>query len=233
MTKIRVMVFPGAHNLPLYLMDGLEIIYTKSRNEQIAAIQNGDVDIIHTSPDNLRLEDAKSLIPFLSGSVGPLSMMCTDPTIPFHTLAVDSAKSGFSTLAYDFLAKKWGSVSYDILEVGGTPQRLEAMKNNYASLAVMHPPFTQYAEMAGFKNLGRVGSENSVTLCGVYKNGSSKSLLSYYREQYRSAIEILSGEDGEITSESLIAEHIDLPSDLLKSVAKVMRAAIVSAGVDC
>ena len=59
MAKIRVMTFPGAHNLPLYLMDNLEIIYTKSRNEQIAAIQNGDVDIIHTSPDNLRLEDAK------------------------------------------------------------------------------------------------------------------------------------------------------------------------------
>ena len=159
-------------------------------------------------------------------------MMCTDITISFHTLAVDSAKSGFSTLAYGFLAKKWSYLSYDILEIGGTAQRLEAMNDNRASLAVMHPPFTQYAVMSGFQNLGRVDSENSITLCGVYKNGTAKPLINHYREQYRSAIETLSGKHGEVASELLIAEHINLPAGLLKAVAKVMRVSIVSAGVD-
>ncbi len=168
MKKFRVLVFPGAHNLPLYLMSDLELLFTRSRDEQIAALQNGAVDIIHTSPDNLRLPDAKGLINFLSGSVGPLSLLTTDPAAPSHTLAVDSSKSGFSTLAYDFLQKQHPELSYDVLEVGGTPQRLEAMKQGRASMAVMHPPFTQYAEMSGFQTLGRIDTPSLATLCGVF-----------------------------------------------------------------
>ncbi|CAH2904318.1 MAG: hypothetical protein PCALPYG08_7314 [uncultured Paraburkholderia sp.] len=73
--KLKVSVFPGAANLPLWLMDCCDISYTKSRDEQIHAVQSGLADVIHTAPDNLLLDDAKGLVPFMKGSAGPLVLV--------------------------------------------------------------------------------------------------------------------------------------------------------------
>ena len=231
MKKIRVMVFPGAHNLPLYLMSEIEITYTKSRNEQISAIQQQQVDIIHTSPDNLSLDDAHGLIPFLAGSVGPLSLFRTKNE-PFQVLGVDNVRSGFGRLAYVWLQKNRPDLSYKIIEIGGTLQRFEALKNGNATMAIMHPPFSQLCEFMNYEKLGRI-DEGYSTLCGVYHGKfTDKAVVDQYKNDYREAIGILAGLHGHQIAAQLVEEYVKPPVGTIDSIVKEMIEEIVKAGVN-
>lgn len=232
MPALRAMVFPGAHNLPLYLMAGIELLYTRSRDEQIRTIQAGDADVIHTSPDNLRLDDARGLVAFLGGSTGALSLVAANASAGPHTLAVDNRSSGFGVLAYDWLARNRPEWKYDIIEVGGTALRFEALKSGRATMAVMAAPFTQQCDMLHYVNLGRI-DEGRVTLCGAYRpDRLSAEQTAQYREQYRAALDILAGPDGDAVAERVLREHTDLPPDIVDAVAREMRESVVSAGVN-
>lgn len=228
----RVMVFPGAHNLPLWLMDNLAICYTKSRDEQIDTLQHGRVDIIHTSPDNLFLPDAAGLQPFLSGTVGPLELVATQKDGP-HVLAVDNPHSGFGRLAYNWLRQHAPNLTYTILPAGGTPQRLEALQSARATLAVMHPPFSQFCQANGYTVLGRIDT-GYPTLCGVSREDSATSeLLKTYRWNYREALAKLSTPQGTLLAREAFAGNLpDLPEHIRNPIADLMRVEVIAAGVD-
>lgn len=232
MKPIRAMVFPGAHNLPLYMMQDVELVYTKSRDEQISAIQDQLVDIIHTSPDNLALDDASGLVPFLSGTVGPLSLIATSGEVSDHRLGVDNARSGFGKLAYAWLEKHRPTLRYDVVEVGGTPQRFEALQTKKVTMIVTHPPFTQFCERLGYDNWGRI-DHGQLTLCGVHHiRHTNPCIVDQYREQYRKAITTLASPDGFEIALALIEQHIHPPADTLHTMTQVMREEIIRAGVD-
>lgn len=232
MATTRVMVFPGAHNLPLWLMEDLDIRYTVSRDEQIQKINDGDVDIVHTSPDNLFLPDARSLVPFLAGTVGPLHLVATKTTNN-HVLAVDNPNSGFGRLAYDWLRSNHPDIQYQVVSVGGTKQRFEALTSGQATLAVMHPPFTELCEVKGYSVLGRVDTLYP-TLCGAcHKDFAHSTVIEQYRNDYRSAIERLAKDEGERLAQETLAIHLpDLNSSVRTRIANTMRREVVAAGVE-
>ncbi len=232
MSKTRVMVFPGAHNLPLWLMDNLEISYTVSRDEQIAKIHQGDVDVVHTSPDNLFLSDAAFLVPFLAGTVGPLHLVSTGISEK-HVLAVDNPNSGFGRLAYAWLRTNEPDVQYQVVSVGGTKQRFDALTSGRATLAVMHPPFTELCEVKGYSVLGRV-DVGYPTLCGACHQGLENSqVVQAYKENYRRALERLASDDGEVLARETLAIHLpDTEAGVRMSIADTMRREIVAAGVE-
>ncbi|QQE78297.1 hypothetical protein [Alicyclobacillus sp. SO9] len=234
MTQTKVMVFPGAHNLPLWLMEGLDIRFTKSRDEQIKAIQDGEADIIHTSPDNLFLSDAKGLLPFLSGTVGPLEIVSvTSNPKTGAVLAVDNPKSGFGRLAYQWLAHNRPHLSYEIAAVGGTPQRFDTLKQGQATMAVMHPPFTQFCVFAGYQVLGRI-DEGYPTLCGVCREEERNSnMVQSYAEEYTHALKVLSSQEGQSLAREVLQKHLpDIPLEARNHIADVMREEVTRAGAE-
>lgn len=226
------MVFPGAHNLPLFLMDGVELRYARSRDEQIRSIQDGDVDVIHTSPDNLRLDDACGLIAFLGGTTGALSLVTVHPSAGPHTLAVDNRSSGFGVLAYDWLARNRPEWRYDIIEIGGTALRFQALQTGRATMAVMASPFTQQCERLHYVNLGRI-DEGAVTLCGACRpDRLTQEQTEQYRAQYRAALDRLSAPDGDAVAARVLRKYADLPPDIVDAIAHDMRESVVAAGID-
>lgn len=233
MNKIRVMVFPGAHNLPLWLMNSVEIEYTKSRDQQIAAIQDGKVDVIHTSPDNLSLPDATGLKPFLAGTVGPLELVAVQDATPRQILAVDNPHSGFGRLAYKWLREHRQNLTYNVISVGGTPQRFESLKTGQATLAVMHPPFTEFCKQAGFMVMGRVDL-GYPTLCAACQEDMIQSEgIQSYRQEYEDVLRRLADKEGSSLARAALARHLpDLQSELQEDIAEVMRREVIVAGVD-
>ncbi|WDL99209.1 hypothetical protein [Alicyclobacillus sp. ALC3] len=233
MTQIRVMVFPGAHNLPLWLMDSVEIKYTKSRDQQIAAIQDGEVDVIHTSPDNLSLPDATGLHPFLSGTVGPLELVTVQNAKAQHVLAVDNPHSGFGRLAYKWLRENRPDLSYEVVAAGGTPQRFEALKIGQATMAVMHPPFTEFCKQAGYIVMGRV-DVGYPTLCAACREDMVQSdAIQNYRQAYADVLQQLANTEGSSVARAVLTENLpDMETKLQNEIAEVMRQEVTAAGVD-
>ena len=230
--KIRVMTFPGAHNLPLYLMDGIEIIYTKSRDEQIFSIVHDEVEVIHTSPDNLLLPDASDLIPFLPGTVGPLHLFKRHDnanTLETQTLGVDNPHSGFAMLAYRWLRMAHLPLP-QVVEVGGTPQRFEALKSGRVDMAVMHMPFTQMCASLGFRSMGRI-DEGYPTLCGAVKGVLADApFVVSYRRQYEQALDTLSGPNGLELAVRIFEQHLAFAHVPVPELAERMRLEVIAAG---
>lgn len=232
MSDIRVMVFPGAHNLPLWLMDNLEIYYTRSRDEQIQAIQDSRVDIIHTSPDNLLLSDAAGLVPILAGTVGPLELVATQDNGAF-VLAVDNPHSGFGRLAYRWLQEHSPNRSYEIVAVGGTPQRFEALKTGEANLAVMHPPFTQLCQDVGYTVLGRI-DDGVPTLCAACREEfANTKRVKDYQDSYRRVLQRLAEASGESLAISAMAKNLpEIQAETRNRLALIMRQEVLASGIE-
>ncbi|MCF8568505.1 hypothetical protein LLE49_27685 [Alicyclobacillus tolerans] len=232
MNQIRVMVFPGAQNLPLWMMDHIELRYTKSRDDQIAAIQDGAVDIIHTSPDNLSLPDAQGISAFLAGTVGPLELVMTNREEP-QILAVDNPRSGFGRLAYKWLREHLPDMPYQVFEAGGTPQRFQALRTGQATLAVMHPPFTEFCKDAGYTILGRIDI-GYPTLCGVCRTELLKTeRVKTYKVSYRNVIDRLADAQGTQLAREVMAKNLpDIPGDTRDKMADIMREEVIAAGVE-
>lgn len=233
MNKIRIMVFPGAQNLPLWLMNSVQIEYTKSRDQQIAAIQNGKVDVIHTSPDNLSLPDATGLQPFLAGTVGPLELVTVQNAKARQILAVDNPHSGFGRLAYKWLRENRPDLAYDVISVGGTPQRFESLKTGQATLAVMHPPFTEFCKQAGYMVMGRIDL-GYPTLCAACQEGMIQTQsIHNYRQEYAEVLRHLAGNEGSSLAKDTLAKNLpDIPSEQQEAIAEVMRQEVIASGVD-
>lgn len=229
--KTKVMVFPGAHNLPLWLMRDIEMVYTRSRDEQIAAIQEGQIDVVHTAPDNLFLPDADGLVPFLSGTVGPLDLVTRGDDDPC-VLGVDNPHSGFGRLAYRWLKEHRPTLNYDVLSVGGTLARFTALNEKRVTMAVMHPPFTQYCEQQGYEILGRI-DVGFPTLVGVCRSSWMENpAMQDYRFRYREAVDRLAGSEGKDLTLEILRRQLGGSAETFEWVAEVMRREIVEVGVD-
>ena len=235
--RVDVMVFPGAHNLPLWVIqhvcpDLMTIHYTKSRDEQFAAFNSGAVQIIHTAPDNLWMPDAADCAPFMGGTVGELSLIANEQWEQTKRLAVDNPDSGFALLAYQWIAQHTDIEEYQIIPSGGTDGRFAALKTDAADAAVMHPPFTQLGVKLGFRVLGRV-DEGVTTLVGVCRVHEVAELwVREYRELYRMALELLQGESGQVLAAELVREHLGGAGGAAEAVADSMRRQIVKEGVE-
>ena len=166
--RLTVAVFPGAGSAHLYhALDsgyfdraGLEVrlIEVTSSDQQMAGWNNGDHDVMHTSPDHLlRSLLKRDPVAVRAEGMGELAVHRRpgEPR-PTDRWAVDDARSAFAFVLRAVLADVVGSPVADsqLVPVGGTLQRFQALPTGAVDGTTLHPPFDVLAAEQGYPRLG-------------------------------------------------------------------------------
>ncbi len=183
MSKLSVIAFPGAPNLPVFAAQtqgffaeaGLEIDFqtTPSSVFQFEKFGTGAFDIAFTAFDNVvayREGQGAAKLPSLPDFRAVMG--CTQielclvvaPDIKSvedlrgRSLALDAVSTGFAFVLYEMLARsglKPGD--YEVAPVGATPERWRSVKDGEHAGTITIEPFTSIARAAGFPTLLRSG----------------------------------------------------------------------------
>lgn len=166
--QLAVAVFPGAGSVHLYhALDsgyfdqaGLEVklIEVVSSDQQLNGWNDGDHDIMHTSPDHLlRSLLKRDPVAVRAEGMGELAVHRRpgDPR-PTDRWAVDNARSAFAFVLRAVLADVAGFRVADsqLAPVGGTLQRFQALPTGTVDGTTLHPPFDMLAAEEGYPRLG-------------------------------------------------------------------------------
>lgn len=173
---LRVKVFPGSQNLPLYAAldqgffarEGLavELLFTQTSIELREGLASGAVDIVHTAVDNavaMRDVAGNDIVVFMGGDDGMNELFVqadigSIEELRGKTLIVDAPDTAYALQAKKILLDRGLKAGdYRLKIVGGTFQRVRAMiadRGNTASM--LNPPFSFQARDAGLRSLGSV-----------------------------------------------------------------------------
>ncbi len=178
-TKLDMVGFGGASNLPvwvaqergLFAKEGLEVKFdrTPSSGALFRNLMAGKYQIASAAFDNVvayvegqaeQTIEGFDAVSFLGVHGGLVSLM-TRPEIKSFadlrgkTAAVDSPASGYALLMYRILEQKGLAKDrdYTVLAVGGTGERLDAMREGRAA-AMISPPQDLEAVKLGFRSMG-------------------------------------------------------------------------------
>ena len=184
-TTLRVKVFPGAQNLPLYagLDKGLfmgrglkvNLQFTSNSTELREGLAAGAFDIAHGAVDNAvaMAEMAGQDVVIVMGGDSSMNEFFVQPEIRSvsdlkgRTLIVDAPNTAYALQAKKILLNHGlkPDQDYTVKPVGATPLRAKAMLENKDNAAtILNPPFSIQAAAQGLKSLGRV-----VDLIGPYQ----------------------------------------------------------------
>jgi ABC-type nitrate/sulfonate/bicarbonate transport system substrate-binding protein len=183
MSKLSVIAFPGAPNLPVFAAQthgffadaGLEIDFqtTPSSVFQFEKFGIGAFDIAFTAFDNVvayREGQGAAKLPSLPDFCAVMG--CTQielclvvaPDIRSvedlrgRSLALDAVATGFAFVLYEMLARcGLAPGSYEVVPVGATPERWRSVKDGTHAGTITIEPFTSIAGAAGFPTLLRSG----------------------------------------------------------------------------
>ncbi|HEX8994483.1 MAG TPA: ABC transporter substrate-binding protein [Ktedonobacterales bacterium] len=167
---LRARSFQGLQNLPIvaaqrqgyfarYDLD-VTLSFTNSSAEQLAMLARGEVDLIHTAPDNVVNFDthpeafgcepatAPRVSLLLGGSNGPLTIFAR-PELPSaadlrgRAVGVDNPGSGFALALRDLLARAGLELGrdYTFTVAGGTGARAVALAQGALAATIVYPPF--------------------------------------------------------------------------------------------
>ncbi|MEU0428573.1 ABC transporter substrate-binding protein [Streptomyces canus] len=166
--RLTVGIFPGAGAVHLYnALDsgyfqkaGLEVnlVQVASSDQQMAGWNDGDYDIMHTSPDHLlRGLLKRDPVAVQAEGMGELAVH-RRPGSPAATdrWAVDNAQSAFAFVLRAVLADVAGAPVTDgqLVPVGGTLQRFQALPTGAVDGTTLHPPFDVLAAEKGYPRVG-------------------------------------------------------------------------------
>jgi ABC-type nitrate/sulfonate/bicarbonate transport system substrate-binding protein len=176
-TELRMISFSGATNLPgwvaeekgFFAKEGLKVslAVTQGSVEQVKDTLAGKYEIMSTAFDNIvayaedqgdyKLPQPSDFVA-IAGVHSGLNRLVVRPEIKTYAdikgkaVAVDAVKSGYATVLYQILENN-GLVfekDYTPLPVGGTSQRLNALKGNKAVAAILSSPADMEAQKEGF-----------------------------------------------------------------------------------
>jgi ABC-type nitrate/sulfonate/bicarbonate transport system substrate-binding protein len=174
-TALKVMVFPGLTNFSifaaqhkgLFAKHGLtiDLINTPNSDIQRERLAKGEIHIAQAAVDNLvaMVEVAKVDAVIVTGGDNGYNRIVVQPEINSYadlrgkTVAVDAPNTAYAFLLYKVLKNAGlNKGDYKVNAVGGTPLRLEAMTKDKANAAaaVLNPPFSFRAKLAGLKDMG-------------------------------------------------------------------------------
>lgn len=180
---LRVNVFPGAQNLPLYvgLAQGIfakhglkvDLQFTPNSDEQRNGLVAGKFEVAHAAVDNavamVELAGKDALI--VLGGDSSMNEFFVQPEIKTvanlrgRTLLVDAPNTAYALQAKKILLNsgiKPGE--YIVKPVGGTALRMKALTDKAGEAAILNVPFSILARRQGLKSLGR-----TVDLLGPYQ----------------------------------------------------------------
>src|SRR5215831_7321440 len=188
-TKLKVMVFPGLSNLPifaaqhkdLFAKQGLAIELLNTPNSDVLrdGLARGDHQIAHAAVDNAvaMVELANADIVIVTGGDNGFNRIFVQPEINSYAdlrgkaVVVDAPNTAYALLLYKVL-KDHGlnKGDYTVRPIGGTTARLEAMTKDRANAAagVLNPPYSFRAAEAGLKDMG-----SAATAIGAYQAGGA------------------------------------------------------------
>jgi ABC-type nitrate/sulfonate/bicarbonate transport system substrate-binding protein len=193
-TKLAMVGFGGASNLPvwvaqergLFAKEGLEVTFdrTPSSGALFRNLMAGKYQIASAAFDNVvayvegqaeQTIEGFDAVSFLGVHGGLVSLM-TRPEIKGYadlkgkTAAVDSPASGYALLMYRILDQKGLAKDrdYTVLAVGGTGERLDAMRGGRAAVSLISPPQDLEAKKLGFNTLGDATKSLGAYVGSVY-----------------------------------------------------------------
>jgi ABC-type nitrate/sulfonate/bicarbonate transport system substrate-binding protein len=181
---LRVNVFPGAQNLPIYvgLARGifeqrgikLELQFTPNSDQQRAGLAAGKFEVAHAAVDNAvaMVEMGKQDVIIVMGGDSSMNEFIVQPTIASFgdlrgkVLVVDAPNTAYALLAKKILLDHGLQAGdYRVDPVGGTAIRLKAMLDSPGNAAgILNIPFSIVARQKGLKSMGR-----TVDLLGPYQ----------------------------------------------------------------
>jgi ABC-type nitrate/sulfonate/bicarbonate transport system substrate-binding protein len=184
-TPVRVNVFPGAQNLPLFAGEAkgvfekrglkVDVQFTPNSDLQRKGLAEGAFDIAHAAVDNAvhMVEAAKQDVVIVMGGDSSMNDFMVQPEIKSladlrgRIVAVDAPNTAYALLAKKILLKnglKEGQ-DYTVEPVGGSLSRMKAVVSDkkYAAV-VLNVPWSILAAQNGLKSLGR-----TVDLLGPYQ----------------------------------------------------------------
>src|SRR6266446_4363157 len=178
---LRVMGFPGSSNWPIFVAQekglfarqGVEagLMAAPSSATQLASLIEGRIEIAMTAMDNVVAYEEGDVFAFLGVNNGGRLNLMVAPTVKSYadlksrTLAVDALSTGYALVLMGMLLRGGlGAGDYALIGVGGSRERLAALRSGKAAGALLNAPQDAAAEAAGFARLA-----NSAEIIGRYQ----------------------------------------------------------------
>lgn len=175
---IKVMVFPGLQNLPLFAAQAKGLFEKRKLSVEVLPAPSSDIlrgglikndhQIVHGAVDNAlaMAEVAKADIAVLMGGDSGWNHIFTQAETPSikdlrgKTVIVDAPATAYAFQVYEVLKRNGlNKGDYEVKPVGSTFRRFDAMKSDKSSGAsTLNPPFSILARRAGLKDTGEVVS---------------------------------------------------------------------------
>ena len=195
---VRVVSFSGVSTVPLrvaaargtFASHGLQVVTEFTPNSTLLreGLAAGKYDVAHAAVDNAvamtEMDHADVVI--LMGSDDSMTELIVQPDIASvadlrgRTVAVDAPNTAYALQLRKILLMNGltAGTDYTMKEVGGTPQRLQAMVRDKAyAAAMLNPPFSIEAKSAGLKSLG-----SAAKLIGPYQGVGAFVLRSWAKD---------------------------------------------------
>ena len=181
---LRVNVFRGASNLPIYMAQEkgyfarrgltLQMQFTPNSVEQRAGLASGRFEIAHAAVDNTvaMIEDAKADAVIVAGGDGGMNELLVRQDInkvsdlKGRTYVVDAPNTAYALIGRKILKDaglKEGQ-DYKLDPLGGSEARTKGLDTPAGAATLLNPPWNFLAKERGAKSLG-----STVDLYGAYQ----------------------------------------------------------------
>jgi ABC-type nitrate/sulfonate/bicarbonate transport system substrate-binding protein len=242
LTPLIVSAFPNAKALPLwaglelslFAAEGVDLVVheTGSSKEQRTLLSTGGVHIVQAAVDNAlaMIKEGQDAIIFMGGEggmndfiVSPWVRSFTD--LKGSTLAVDSPDTAYALLARKILAQHGLQLGrdYQFKPVGNGSRRLKALKvDSTLAGAILNPPFSAEALLAGMHSLGALDD-----LIGPYQAGGAFAMRAWaeanteavqrYIAGYLSSLAWLRESENEPPAVDLLRRRLDLSAPVAQA----------------
>ncbi|MFM0616286.1 ABC transporter substrate-binding protein [Paraburkholderia nemoris] len=247
-SKVRIKVFPGAQNLPLYICHerGLfenfgihvDLLFTQNSGEIRNGLASHEFDLAHTAVDNavamVLLEQHDVLI--IAGGDNGLNELFVQPYVKAvadlagKTVIVDAPHTAYALQLKMVLAEAGLAAGrdYTLQPVGATYKRLQAMRDNenYAA-SILNPPFSIKAAGHGLKSLGRlvdmIGSYQATSVFGM-RNWleANMSTVSRYLAAYVAGVRQVFRADLEKDNVDLLCRKLDIDDETARATLRAL-----------
>jgi len=237
--KLKVIVFPGVQNLPMfaaqakgfYAKRGLDvdIVFTPNSDELRNGLAEGRYQIAHSAIDNaFALKDKAGVdTVVVAGGDNSFNHLLVQPEIASlsdlkgKTVIVDAVNTAYAFQLYEMLKQKGlNKGDYEVKSVGGTALRLAAMTRDKANAAaMMNPPFSIRGTKAGLKDMG-----TAAAALGAYQGTGVFVLRAWARTHEDALVRYISANieglrwafdpANKADAVKLLAERLKLPDDI-------------------
>jgi ABC-type nitrate/sulfonate/bicarbonate transport system substrate-binding protein len=239
-TNLKVMVFPGLANLPLFVGQAqgffakrglsVEILNTPNSDVLRNGLAAGDHQLVVAGVDNAVAQTiAGQDVAILIGGDSAFNALYAKPEIRDwadlrgKTLIVDAPNTAYAVVGYKMLEMNGlPRGSYTVRPTGGTFARYELMFNDpTAHASMLNPPFSLQAEDRGLKRLASV-----TEVVGPYLGNAGWAMRDWARQNadvvrrylaaYVEGIRFMLAPANEAATTAIIAERLRLPTDMAR-----------------